>query len=95
MSSHLYEPNRVDEPRQAEEYADVISKVVTEKHAVMLRREGADAAVIIPLDQWEILAEALAMEECQRLLKTMNLREMAKSNPPPQAWFDIDEPKPF
>ena len=43
----------------------------------------------------DLPGEATAMEEAQRLLESMNLARMAKENPPPQAWFDGDEPKPF
>ena len=92
---NLQEPGHVDEPQQAHEYADVMSQVAADHKAVILRRGGKDLAVIIPLEYLELLQDALAMEEAQRLLKSMDLARMAKENPPPQSWFDGDEPKPF
>ncbi len=95
MTLQIQEPNRFDEPREAKAYSDVITKVAAEGQAVIVRRDGIDVAAIISLDQWEILQDALAMEEAQRQLKTMDLQRLVKENPPPQSWFDNDEPKPF
>ena len=39
--------------------------------------------------------DALAREEAQRMLAAMDLARLAKENPPPQPWFDGEEPKPF
>jgi hypothetical protein len=95
MNSLLQEPEKVDEPAEAKGYADVISRVATEGHAVILRREGTDLAAIVPLSFLEELRDALAMEEAQRKLKKLDLPRIAKENPPPQSWFENDEPKPF
>jgi PHD/YefM family antitoxin component YafN of YafNO toxin-antitoxin module len=95
MTIQLQEPSYVDEPQEAKDYADVISRVSTEHRAVIVRRDGADMAVIIPLEYLEPLRETLAMAEVQRLLGSMDLARMAKENPPPQSWFDREEPKPF
>ena len=95
MTLLLREPSKVDEPHEAKGYADMISRVAAECQAVIVRRDGNDLAAIIPLEHLECLRDALAMEEAERILKTLDLRKMAKENPPPQSWFDGDEPKPF
>ena len=95
MTLQLQEPSRVDEPQQAQGYADVMSRVATEHQAVIVRRDGADLAVIVPLDYFELLQEAAAREEAERLTKTIDWKGLAKTSPPPQAWFDREEPKPF
>jgi len=95
MTLQVYEPTRVNEPQDVNEYADVLSRVAADRQTVIVRREGADLAAIIPLAYLELLQETLAMEEAQRLLKSMDLARMAKENPAPQSWFDGDEPKPF
>ena len=95
MTMQLQEPTHVDEPQQVQGYADVMSRVAADHKAVIVRRGGADLAAIIPLEYLEILQEALAMEEAERLTKTIDWKTLAKTSPPPQAWFDGDEPKPF
>ena len=39
--------------------------------------------------------DALARDEAERLTKTVDWKGLAKTSPPPQSWFDGDEPKPF
>ena len=100
MTWQLQEPRHVDEPREAHEYAEIFTRVATKKESVVVRREGADVVAIIPLVQLDVLreallAEALAMEEVQQLARGIDWRRLAKENPPPQSWFDRDEPKPF
>jgi hypothetical protein len=88
-------PSHVDEPQQAQEYADVMSKVAAEHHAVIVRRGGADLAAIIPLEYLEFLLDSLAMQEAERIAAELDWDRLVKANPPPQAWFDRDELKPF
>ena len=95
MPFNQFEPTHVEEPHQPQGYADLLTSVATEHRAVIVRRGGNDVAAIIPLECLEILQEAIALEVAQRLLKTIDLRKLAKTSPPPQAWFDRDEPKPF
>ena len=95
MPLQLQEPNHVDEPQQAQGYADMISGVAVKHQVVIVRRGGTDVAAIIPLEYLEALQDALAMEEAQRMLQRLDLPRLARENPPPQAWFDGDEPKPF
>ena len=95
MSVLLQQPEKVDEPVEAQGYADVMSRVATEGQPVIVRREGNDLAAIVPLAYLEELLDKLAMEEAQRLLRKLDLPGIAKENPPPQSWFDGDEPKPF
>ena len=95
MTLHLQEPSHVDEPQQAAEYAEVMSRVAAGGRAVIVRRGGADLAAIISLEYLEVLQDALAREEAQQMARKLDLGRLAKENPPPQTWFDGDEPKPF
>jgi putative aminopeptidase FrvX len=95
MTLQLQEPSRVAEPHEIKEYADVISRVASEGSAIVLQRDGADVAVVVPLAYFELLQEIIAREEAERLAKSIDWKELAKSSPPPQEWFDRDEPKPF
>ena len=95
MTVQLQEPSHVDEPRQAQEYADVMSRVAAERRAVIVRRNGADLAAIVPLEFLELLEDAIAMEKAQQLAKKLDRTRLVKTSPPPQSWFDGDEPKPF
>jgi PHD/YefM family antitoxin component YafN of YafNO toxin-antitoxin module len=95
MTTQMQPMAHVDEPHEAKDYADVISRVAAEGQAVIVRRNGADLAAIVPLEYLELLQDALQVEEAQRMLKTVNWERKLKENPPPQSWFDGDEPKPF
>src|SRR5947208_1608840 len=94
MSNRIPEPTHVDEPLEAQGYADVISRVASDKQAIILRRDGSDVAAVVPLEFLEALHDAKVMDEAQQLLKTVNWERKLKENPPPQSWFDGDEPKP-
>ena len=54
VQSLLTEPGRVDEPRAAEEYADVLSQVAAARRPVIVRRNGEDFAAFIPLEHLEL-----------------------------------------
>ena len=95
MATNLQERTHINEPQQCQEYADVASRVATEKKPVVVLRNGAELVAIVALEHLEILEDALAMEEAQRILRTVDLRKLARESPPPQSWFDSDEPKPF
>ncbi len=95
MTLQLQEPTRVNEPHELQQYADVITRVATESQAVVVQRDGADVAVVVPLEYFEFMQEMLARQEAERLTKTIDWKRLAKTSPPPQAWFDRDEPKPF
>ena len=95
MTLQLQEPNHVDEPREVREYADVITRVAAECQPVVLQRDGTDVAVVVPLEYFEFMQDALAREEAQRISGRLDWDRLVKANPPPQEWFDRDEPKPF
>jgi hypothetical protein len=95
MAQILQERTHVDEPQQLQEYVDVVSQAASQKKTVVLHRDGTELAAIVPLEYLEELEDALAMAEAQRILKTLDLPKLARENPPPQEWFDRDEPKPF
>ena len=95
MTLNLQELNHVDEPHQVEGYADVFSRVAADHHPVIVRRGGADLAAIVPLEYLEFLLDAWARQEAQRISGELDWDRLIKTNPPPQVWFDRDEPKPF
>jgi PHD/YefM family antitoxin component YafN of YafNO toxin-antitoxin module len=62
----LEEPRRVEEPRAAQEYSEVLTQVASEGRPVIVRRNGADLAAVIPLDCLELVREILAREEVEK-----------------------------
>ena len=95
MTLQLQEPTHVDEPHEVQEYADVITCVAADCQPVVVRRGGADVAVVVPLEYFEFMQDALAREEAQRISGKLDWDRLVKANPPPREWFDRDEPKPF
>ncbi len=94
VPSLLTEPGRVDEPRAAQEYSDVLSQVAAEGKPVIVRRNGEDLAAVIPLDYLELLREVMARQEAEQLAAQMDWSRAPKTLRPPQAWFD-DTDNPF
>jgi hypothetical protein len=91
--SLLPEPNRVDEPRAAEDYADVLSRVAAERRPLIVRRNGQDLAAVIPLEHLELVRELLAREEVERLAEQIDWDRAVQRRRPPQSWFeDTDNP---
>lgn len=93
--SLLEEPGRVDEPRGAQEYADVLSGVASAGRPVIVRRNGADLAAVIPLECLEAVREILAQQRVEQLAGQMDWELARKTLRAPQEWFEGDEPKPF
>lgn len=94
VQSFLTEPGRVEEPRAVQEYSDVLSRVAAEGRPVIVRRNGADLAAVIPLEQLELVREILARQEVEKLAAQIDWDRAPKPLPPPQAWFDDDD-NPF
>lgn len=82
------EPGRVDEPQAAHDYAAVLSQVATERRAMIVRRNGADLAAVVPLEQLALLQEILARQEVEQLARHLDARRTGRPSPPPQSWFD-------
>ena len=95
MQSLLTEPGRVDEPRAAQEYSQVLTQVAAERRPVIVRRNGADLAAVIPLEDLELVREVLARQEVEKLAAQIDWERARQTLRPPQEWFDGDEPKPF
>jgi hypothetical protein len=95
MSVHLQEPSHVDEPEHGKEYAEVLSRVAAEGQPVIVRRDGMDLAAVIPLEYLEILLDVMARQEAESIAAQLDWDRLMKNSPPPQSWFDEDEPKPF
>jgi len=91
----LIEPERVDEPQRVQEYAEMLSQVASKRQPVIVRRGGADFAAVIALEHLALLQEFLAQQEAERLASEMDWTQLAKVSPPPQQWFEGEEPKPF
>jgi PHD/YefM family antitoxin component YafN of YafNO toxin-antitoxin module len=95
VQSLLQEAGRIDEPRAVEGYSEVLTRVASEGRPVILRRNGADLAAVIPLQYLELLQELLARDEVERLAAQMNWDHGRPASPPPQAWFDDERDNPF
>src|ERR1700730_17300378 len=91
VQSLLTEPDRVDEPREAQEYSDVLSLVSTEGKPVIVRRNGVDLAAVIPLEHLELLREVVARQEVEELAAQIDWDRLVKTHQPPQAWFEDDD----
>jgi len=95
LPSLLEEPGRVDEPRAAQEYADVLSQVATAGRAVIVCRNGEDLAAVIPVEHLELVREVLAHQEVERLAARIDWARTQKNLRPPQSWFDDQGDNPF
>ena len=91
----LSEPDRVDEPRQVQDYRGLASRVAATRRPVIVRRGGAGVAAVIPVEHLELLLELLARREAERRTAEIDWRRLAHVSPPPRQWFEGDEPKPF
>jgi prevent-host-death family protein len=89
------EVDRVDEPRAANEFSEILNRVATERRPVIVRRDGNDLAAVIPLEHLEVLREALAWQEVEKMASQIDWDRAIKTLRPPQEWFDGEEPKPF
>jgi hypothetical protein len=94
-STILTEPDHIDEPEQAAEYAAVLSHVAAKGEPVIVRRNGADLSAVVSLAHLELMREVLASQEAEKLAAELDLARLAAQAPPPPGWFERDEPKPF
>ena len=94
MSPLLDEPQRIDEPSESPRFSEALTQVASSGHPVIVRRAGEDLAAVIPLNHLELLRDALAMREAEQIASAIDW-EQARKSPPPQHWFDNEEPKPF
>jgi PHD/YefM family antitoxin component YafN of YafNO toxin-antitoxin module len=95
VPSLLEEPGRVDEPRGAQDYSAVLTRVAAEGRPVIVRRNGEDLAAVIPLEYLELVREVLAREGVERLAAQIDWERAPKNLRPPQSWFDDEEDNPF
>ena len=95
VPSYHTEPGHVDEPHEAREFSDVLSRVASEHRPVIVRRNGEDLAAVVPLEHLELLREILAQREVEKLAAQIDWDRLVKTNPAAQAWFEGEEPKPF
>ena len=94
VQSLLTEPGRIDEPRVAQEYSDVLSQVDAEGKPMIVRRNGEDLAAVIPLAYLDLLREVVARREAEKLAAQFDWAHTPKTYQPPQEWFD-DTDNPF
>jgi hypothetical protein len=95
LPSLLEEPGRVDEPQAAQAYADVLSQVASVGRPVIVRRNGADLAAVIPLKHLELVREILANLEVERSAASIKWGGTPNALQPPQSWFDDEDDNPF
>lgn len=95
VQSLMSEPARVAEPAAAQEFSDALTQVVADGKPVIVCRNGADLAAVIPLEHLELVREAVARGQLDDLASQIDWEQARKKLRPPQAWFEGDEPKPF
>jgi len=91
----LIEPDHVEEPQQVQDYWGLVSRVAATQHPVIVRRGGTDVVAVITLEHLELFRELLAQREAEQLAAQVDWAQAAQASPPPQHWFEEDEPKPF
>jgi hypothetical protein len=91
----LSEPDRIEEPQKAQEYWDLVSRVASTHHPVIVRRSGADMVAVIAVEHLALLQDMVAQQEAERLAAQVDWVHAAQTSPPPPQWFAGDEPKPF
>jgi hypothetical protein len=85
--------DRVDEPRAADKYSEVFSQVAAEGKPVIVCRNGADLAAIIPLEHLELLCEVLGRQQVEKQAAQVDWSRVPKTHRPPDEWFaDTDNP---
>jgi prevent-host-death family protein len=94
MQSLFAEPSRVDEPRAAQEFSDVLSQVAADGKPLIVRRNGADLAAVISLEHLELLREIAAQKDVELRAAQIDWARLPKTQRPPQQWFD-DSDNPF
>lgn len=67
LQSLFAEPRRINEPQAIREYADVLSRVAAEGKPVIIRRNGAGLAAVIPLEHLDLVREVLARDKAEML----------------------------
>jgi len=90
----MNEPRHMDESQLASGSADVLDQLAADQRPVILQRDGIDVAAVVPVEYLEAVRESLSRQEAERLAAGINWSERAGS-PPPQHWFEEEEPKPF
>lgn len=95
MKTAFLKLDHVDEPLKPQEFSEVLTRVVSRQQPVIVRRGGDDVAAVISLEHLELLREVFAQQEAERLAGQLDWNQLVQACPPPQAWFDGDEPKPF
>lgn len=93
IPSFLNETKRIDEPRAVQDYSEVLTRVAMDRKAIIVRRDGADLAAVIPLEQLELMGELLARTEVETIASGIDW-EKVKEFRPPQQWFE-DGDNPF
>ncbi len=91
----LSEPDLVDEPQEVQDYRGLVSRVAATQHPVIVRRGGRDVAAVIPAEDLKLFRELLAQQEAEQRAAQIDWEKMAQDSPPPQQWFEGEEPKPF
>ena len=91
----FHEPDHLEEPQKVQEYWDLVSRVASTHHPVIVRRGGANVVAVIAVEHLELLQEMVAQHDAERLAAQVDWAHAAQTSPPPQEWFAGDEPKPF
>jgi hypothetical protein len=94
VPSLLNEPGRIDEPRAVEAFSDVLTQVASEGRALIVCRDGADLAAVIPLEHLALLREVLARADAEKMAGQIDWDALVVKHGPPQQWLEDDD-NPF
>ena len=95
VPSLLEEPSRVDELRAAQEFSAVLTQVAAQGRPVIVRRNGADLAAIIPLEHLELIRVILAQQEVERLAAQIDWERARQNRIQSQAPEDLVSGRPL
>lgn len=95
ISAPLNEPLHLDESQLATGYSQVLSQVANDQRPVIVQRDGIALAVVVPVEYLDLIRDSLARQQAEQLTQQLDWTTLAACSPPPQSWFDEDEPKPF
>jgi hypothetical protein len=73
----------------------VLSRVAADHRPVIVRRDGADLAAVVPLELLAAMQDTRARQEAERIAARVDWKRAVAASPPPLDWHAEEEPKPF
>ena len=90
----LADLHSMEESAVVQDYSAVFSRVADEHQPFIVRRDGRDLAVVIPLEYLALVRDAFANQEVEKMAAKIEWDKILPGHRPPQHWFD-DTDNPF